>query len=323
MTENILKKIKQIGLIPVVVIEDAGKAIDVAEALLMGGLGIMEITMRTNKGLESIRRVKKAYPKMLVGAGTVLSIEKAEESVNAGAEFIVSPGFNDSLVEWCLKKKVAVTPGCVTPTEIGHALQYGLTVLKFFPANIYGGIHALKALWGPFNMVSFIPTGGINAANLADYADKPFVHAVGGGWLCEKEDINKNRYEKIIGNVQEAIGIMNGFELAHQGLSAENENEEESFNIVQQLEKALGFEFRSGTSSNPAGNSVDVTKSSGTEKRSHITVRTNNIERACFYLENRGFKVDQETTSKDISGHSATVCLWDQTGSLGVHLFQK
>lgn len=183
-------------LIPVVVMDDAGRAEDTAGALLAGGIDVMEITLRTEAGLASIEKVLKAYPKILAGAGTVLSLEKCKEAVSRGAAFIVSPGYDPEIVEFCLQNKVEVFPGCVTPTEITGALKAGLEVLKFFPANVYGGIKAIKALSGPFPMIKFIPTGGVDLSNLADFLI-PQVFAVGGGWLCDRKAVNAGNYGEI------------------------------------------------------------------------------------------------------------------------------
>ncbi len=317
---DVLDRINKAGLVPVVVIENANNAIPAAEALMSGGLDVMEITMRTAEGIESIRRVKKMFPKMLVGAGTVLSVEKAAEVVEAGAEFIVSPGFNEDLVKWCLSKNLPITPGCVTPTEIDMALKYGLHVLKFFPANVYGGINGLSALAAPYNMVSFIPTGGINAANLVDFADKPFVHAIGGGWLCEKTDISEGRFEKITKTVKEAISILLGFDLAHIGINAESEADAES--VAETFSKAFNFAKKTGASSIFAGTGIEVNKSIGLGTMGHIAIKTNNIERACNYLEKQGFAMDP-ATAKQKNGKTIAVYLKDEFGSFAVHLLQK
>lgn len=205
---NVMKRIGDAGLVPVVVVDSAEDAVKAARALLDGGLDIMEITLRTEAGIEAIRSVTKAYPEMLVGAGTVLSVEKAKAAREAGAAFIVSPGLNEKLVQWCLDNGLDVLPGCVTPTEIGRALEYGLTILKFFPADVYGGEKAAKALHGPFRMVKFVPTGGVNNENLAQYAGKPYIHAVGGGWLCSEKDIKSGNFQNITNTVRAAIEIM-------------------------------------------------------------------------------------------------------------------
>jgi 2-dehydro-3-deoxyphosphogluconate aldolase/(4S)-4-hydroxy-2-oxoglutarate aldolase len=214
---TVSEKIGLIGLVPVIVFNDEKEALPTAEALIEAGLPIMEITLRTEQGLPAIKAIKEKYPEILMGAGTVLSVEQAKAAVEAGAEFIVSPGFNDDVVGWCVENNIAVTPGCVTPTEIEHALKFGLNVLKFFPASIYGGIKACKALYGPYRMVKFIPTGGINLDNLAEYADKEFIHAIGGGWLCSGADIKSGNYTNMINTIKDSVDTLLGFEMDEIG----------------------------------------------------------------------------------------------------------
>ncbi|HHW30867.1 MAG TPA: bifunctional 4-hydroxy-2-oxoglutarate aldolase/2-dehydro-3-deoxy-phosphogluconate aldolase [Clostridiaceae bacterium] len=202
---EVLERLKTAGIVPVVVIENAAKAVPTANALLKGGVDVMEITFRTAAAPEAIRKVSENCPDMLVGAGTVVSLEQCKKAVDCGAKFIVSPGFDAELVSWCQQNNIPIVPGCVTPTEIMAAKKLGLYVLKFFPANVFGGLSAMKSLVGPFSDIKFIPTGGINAANLADYAAAPYVHAIGGSWVCSKEDINKDNFEHITSLCREAV----------------------------------------------------------------------------------------------------------------------
>ena len=157
----------------------------------------MEITFRTSCAPECLRAVAEHCPQMLVGAGTVCNKAQAELAVEMGARFIVSPGFDPEVVEWCVANNIAVTPGCVTPTEIMMAVERGLKVVKFFPANVYGGVNAMKNLSAPFVGIKFLPTGGVNGGNIKEYVDAPFVHAVGGSWVCSKADIASGSWEKI------------------------------------------------------------------------------------------------------------------------------
>ena len=196
-----MEQFRKVGVVPVVVLEHAEQAIDTAKALLAGGINVMEITMRTDAALESIRRVSASCPDMLVGAGTVLTLEQGKACVEAGAKFIVSPGYDPALVAWCMEKNVPVLPGCVTPTEIMAGLQAGVKIFKFFPSNIYGGIKAMKALSGPFVGIQFIPTGGVNAENLEEYLTAPFIAAVGA-------DISAGNFEKITQLAQQATDIV-------------------------------------------------------------------------------------------------------------------
>ncbi len=193
------------AVVPVVVIEDVKNAIPTANALLAGGIDVMEITLRTDAGLASIKEVAENCPDILVGAGTVINLEQAKASVAAGAKFIVSPGFDEEVVKYCVENDITVTPGCVTPTEIMAALKLGVNVIKFFPANVYGGLTAMKGLAAPFGNVTFIPTGGVNAKNIGEYAAQPYIHTVGGSWICTKEDISAGNFDKITMLCKEAV----------------------------------------------------------------------------------------------------------------------
>lgn len=201
---DVVERIGKTGLVPVVVFNDINDVVPATKAILAGGVDIMEITLRTDVGIDAIKLVSEQFPDVLVGAGTVLSLDKCKEAVSAGAKFIVSPGYDPDIVEWCVKNGVAITPGCVTPTEITAAIKMGLNVVKFFPQNIYGGVKAMKALTGPFKGIKFIPTGGVNNANLAEYISQPFILAVGGGWLCK---IESGKYENITATCKEAVEI--------------------------------------------------------------------------------------------------------------------
>lgn len=205
-----LKRMEDCGVVPVVVLDSASDAAATANALLVGGIDVMEITLRTDAALDSIRIVAEKCPDTLVGAGTVVTMEQCEAAVGAGANFVVSPGLDRRIVEWCLKRGITVTPGCVTPTEIMEALSLGVNVLKFFPANVYGGLSAMKALSGPFRGVKFIPTGGVGQENLKEYITAPFVHAVGGSWLCSQKDISGGRFDTIASLSAQAVEIVRG-----------------------------------------------------------------------------------------------------------------
>ncbi len=201
---TVLERLARSIVVPVVVLDKAEDAIPTANAMMAGGIDVMEITFRTAAAPEAIKAVAENCPDMLVGAGTVLSLEQCKLAVEMGAKFIVAPGFDPEIVDWCIENGVAVTPGCVTPTEITMAIKRGLKVLKFFPANVYGGLNAMKNLAGPFVGIKFMPTGGINTANIKEYVDAPFIHAVGGSWVCPKADIAAGNFEKITALCAEA-----------------------------------------------------------------------------------------------------------------------
>ena len=194
---TVLERFTRAGVVPVVVIDDVKDAVPTAKALLAGGIDVMEITFRTAAAPEAIQAVAKQCPDMLVGAGTILNVEQCELAHRMGAQFIVSPGFDRDVVAYCIENEIATTPGCVTPTEIMAALNMGLKVVKFFPANVYGGLNAMKNLAAPFVGIKFLPTGGINTANIREYIDAPFIQAVGGSWVCPRADIAAGNFEKI------------------------------------------------------------------------------------------------------------------------------
>jgi 2-dehydro-3-deoxyphosphogluconate aldolase/(4S)-4-hydroxy-2-oxoglutarate aldolase len=203
-----LNQIEQFGVVPVVAIENADHAPGLGRALIDGGLSCAEITFRTAAAADAIQRIASAYPEMLVGAGTVLTVEQAQKAADAGARFIVTPGFDAAVVDWCIGHGLPVTPGVMTPTEINMALNKGLNVLKFFPAEAAGGIKTLKAIGGPYGGVRFIPTGGISADNLADYLALPMVVACGGSWLVKKQMIAAGEFGKIAELTAEAVEIV-------------------------------------------------------------------------------------------------------------------
>ena len=205
---NALERIHACGVVPVVVLDRAEDAVPTAHALLEGGVNVMEITFRTAAAEESIRRVAESCPEMLVGAGTVISPEQCARAIDAGAKFIVSPGFDEEVAEMCIQRAIPITPGCVTPTEIMRALRLGIQVIKFFPAGVYGGVKAMKALAAPFGSVKFIPTGGVDAKNLKEYLEAPFVHAVGGSWLCPKKEIAAGNFDAVTALCCEASQIV-------------------------------------------------------------------------------------------------------------------
>ena len=167
----------------------------------------MEITFRTAAAADSIKAVAESCPDMLVGAGTVITLEQCKKAVECGAKFIVSPGFDEEVVRWCVENGVAVTPGCVTPTEIMAAMKLGLKVVKFFPAGVYGGLSAMKALSGPFGGIKFIPTGGVNALNLAEYLACDKIYAVGGSWMVDGKLVAEKRFDEIERLSREAAAI--------------------------------------------------------------------------------------------------------------------
>ncbi|MBQ7628000.1 MAG: bifunctional 4-hydroxy-2-oxoglutarate aldolase/2-dehydro-3-deoxy-phosphogluconate aldolase [Clostridiales bacterium] len=202
---NFTDRVCEAGIVPVVVLNKVEDAVPLAGALLKGGITFMEITFRTECAADCIEVISREVPDMTVGAGTVINVEQAKTAVSGGAKFIVSPGFDEETVRWALDNDIPVIPGTVTPTEIMKAVGMGLRVLKFFPADVYGGIKAIKALSAPFGQVRFLPTGGVSPDNLKDFISNKAVAAVGGSWVCKKDDIANRDWDKITALSAEAV----------------------------------------------------------------------------------------------------------------------
>lgn len=205
---EVFEKIHQIGILPVIALDDAAQAVPLAKALAAGGIPAAEVTFRTAAGEEAIRRIAQEVPEVLVGAGTVLTCEQADRAVGAGAKFIVSPGTNPKVVQHCQEKGVQPVPGVVTPTEIEAALELGLGVLKFFPAEPSGGLGMIKALAAPYTQIKFIPTGGISAANVGEYLKHPKILACGGSWMVKKDLVNAGKFDEIQALAAQAAAIV-------------------------------------------------------------------------------------------------------------------
>ena len=205
---EVLEKIQEIGIVPVVVLDDAKDAAPLAKALCEGGLPCAEVTFRTAAAEESIRIMSEQFPEMLVGAGTVLTTEQVDRAVAAGAKFIVSPGMNPRIVKYCVEKGILITPGCANPSDIEQALENGLDVVKFFPAEPAGGLKMIKAMAAPYVGVKFMPTGGINQNNVKDYLAYDRILACGGSWMVKGDLVAAGEFDKIKELAAEAVEIV-------------------------------------------------------------------------------------------------------------------
>jgi len=206
--DKIIEKISAMGVVPVIAIENASDAVGLGDALIEGGLPCAEITFRTAAAASAIRTLCNSHPGILVGAGTILTKSDAETAVDAGASFVVTPGFDGDLVDWCLGQRIPVIPGVMTPTDINAAINRKLNVLKFFPAEAAGGIKTLKAISGPYGNIKFVPTGGITLGNLEEYLSLPNVVACGGSWLVKKDQISSGEFDTIESLVREAVQLV-------------------------------------------------------------------------------------------------------------------
>lgn len=205
---EVIKKIEKVKIIPVAVIEDSSNAIPLGKALLDAGLPVVEVTFRTEAAAESISNLRKEFPDMLVGAGTVLKIEQVKAAVEVGSEFIVTPGFNPTVVDYCVKNKIPIIPGLNAPSFIEWGLERGLNHFKFYPADISGGPRMLQLLSGPYPSVKFMPTGGINNQTLTEYLKLDNVFACGGSWIVKKDLINSKNFIEITKRTEEAVALV-------------------------------------------------------------------------------------------------------------------
>ncbi|MBR6719806.1 MAG: bifunctional 4-hydroxy-2-oxoglutarate aldolase/2-dehydro-3-deoxy-phosphogluconate aldolase [Clostridia bacterium] len=317
-----LKKISDIGIVPVIKINDVEKAVPLAKALIDGGLPIAEITFRTEAAEEAIKRVSEAFPEMLVGAGTVLTIEQAQRAKNAGAKFIVSPGFNPKVVSWCLENDIIPTPGCTSPTEIEQALELGLKVVKFFPAEQSGGIDKIKALSAPYGNLKFIPTGGIGLDNLTTYITNKKILACGGSFMVKEDYIENGEWDKITELTKKAVSIMLGFEIDHIGVNTADAAEASC--VAVKFAKAFGgIETSEGNSSFWAGKIIEIMKGKGKGVNGHIAIKTNSVDRAVYHLKAQGIEFDESSALFNADGSMKVIFFKDEIAGFALHLLQK
>jgi 2-dehydro-3-deoxyphosphogluconate aldolase/(4S)-4-hydroxy-2-oxoglutarate aldolase len=317
---SVLTEVFNIGIVPVVVIDTAQQALFVARALSAGGINCAEITFRTDAAEESIKIISKEMPKMLVGAGTVLTVEQADKARDAGAKFIVSPGLNPEIVKHCLNKNITVIPGCMTPSDIEIALGLGLEVVKFFPAEAIGGIDTIKAISAPYTNIKFVPTGGIDAGKLNSYISFNKVIACGGSWMVTKELFKSGNYETITKLSKEALYTVLGFELHHIGINSQNAIFAEE--VSNRLESLFGFAKRESSNSFFAGR-VEVMKKQFLGRNGHIAISTNNISRAVYHLRKLGATFNERTASYNGAGNLKSIYMNEEIGNLAVHLVTR
>ena len=315
-----LKRIGELGIVPVVKIEKAEDALPLGKALIAADLPIAEITFRTSAAEESIKTLTKELPNLLVGAGTVLTIEQTKKAISAGAKFIVSPGFNPKVVDYCIENSIPVTPGINNPTQIEMALERGIKLVKFFPAEASGGLSLLKSMSAPYKEIKFIPTGGITKDNLCDYLSHPQVHACGGSWMVRPELISSGNFAEISRITKEAISTILGFEFAHLGIN--EETKDKALNSANQLSHLFYLPLKEGATSIFAGSAFEVMKNRYLGKHGHIAIATNDIYRAIAYLKTKGISTLPET-AKEKDGKLKAIYLDQEVSGFAIHLLQK
>jgi len=332
---EVLEKISKIGIVPVVVLDDAKEAKPLAEALVKGGLPCAEVTFRTAAAEESIRIMASEFPEMLVGAGTVLTTEQVDRAVNAGAKFIVSPGLNPKVVQYCIDKGVPVTPGtqyCIdkgvpvtpgtsNPSDVEQAIELGLEVVKFFPAEAAGGLNMIKSMAAPYTQMKFMPTGGISAKNICEYLAFDKIIACGGSWMVKKDLVVAGKYDEIQALTEEAVRTMLGFELRHVGVNCEDEAAADA--VASRYDELFGFTKKIGNSSIFAGIEIEAMKKVGRGANGHIAIGTNSVARAKNYLESVKNVKFIEDSAVEKNGKLTAIYMEEEIGGFAVHLVQK
>ena len=316
----VLEQISKIGIVPVVKIDKAEDALPLAKALCAGGLPCAEVTFRTDAAAEAIKIMTTNFPDMCVGAGTVLNAEQVDAAVAAGSKFIVSPGLNPRTVKYCIDKNVPFAPGVSTPSDIEMAIELGLDVVKFFPAEQAGGLAAIKAMAAPYVNMKFMPTGGINAKSLTSYLDFNKVIACGGSWMVPADLIAAGEWDKIERLTREAVQTMLGFELAHVGINCENEAE--AVKVAERFGFLFGWAAKDGSGSIFSGTAIEALKAPFKGTQGHIAIRTNYIERAVNYMSTV-LGVEFEEPTKDEKGKYKAIYFKEEIGGFAVHLLQK
>ena len=319
--ETVWKTVERYGVLPVINISEIETARPLAEALRQGGLPLVEVTLRSDCSLEAIRTIKQAYPDMTVGAGTVLSEKSADEAVAAGADYVVSPGYDPSFVRYCIKKQIPVIPGCASASEIQDAVKNGLRVLKFFPAELSGGLAAIKLLSGPFPDVRFLPTGGINFDNLESYLSCDKVIACGGSFMATAEQLKKRDFEGIENACKKAVAKSLGFRLAHIGIN--HESRAEATATAHSIAQIFGFSERACSSSSFAGTVAECMDHSHYGKNGHIGISANSMVRAMAYLSAHGIEFDPDSIKRDSKGNMTCIYFAHDIAGFAWHIVKE
>ena len=313
-----IKELYRIGIVPVVALEDAADALPLGAALKKGGVSAIEVTFRTAAAADAIRLLTREMPELLVGAGTVITKEQADAAIEAGAKFIVSPGFQPELVSYVLSKGVPMCPGTATPGEMEQAMALGLSAVKFFPAEQNGGAPMLKALSAPYRDLLFMPTGGVKLENLRTYLALDQVFACGGTWLATKDDIKAKAFDKITARTREAVKTMLNFRIKHVGINSKDEAEAKKTATL--LCSIFDFDYNDTELSVFTGSAVEVMKFMGRGSLGHVAIGADNVDRAEYYLRQRGFSFDESTRRVDAAGRTTFLYLTEEIGGFAFHL---
>ncbi len=317
--DRVMERIAEIGIVPVIMLEDAKKAASLGKALAAGGIPVAEVTFRTAAAGEAIRAMSEGAPETLVGAGTVTSVSLAEEALAAGARFIVCPTWDEAVIDLCLERGVSVLPGISGPDGAGRALSKGLTAVKLFPAEVLGGCAMLDALAGPFGSLRFVPTGGIDVAKVGEYARRRQVLAIGGTWMVRPELVEASDWAAVERLCREAVLALHGFSLAHVGINGSSA--EGAAADAAAFASLFGLVAKDGASSIFMSDSIELLKTAYLGERGHLAIRCNDVERALARFRGMGIKTLADTERLE-RGRIKSVYLERSIGGFAIHLLR-
>lgn len=316
---GVTDRISALGIMPVITSMESVEDCDLlANALCEGGIPAMEITFRMDCAQRCIRRARDAFPQMLVGAGTVVTMEQAEQAIEAGAQFLVAPGLNPEIVRFCQSKNVEIIPGVCTPSEVERAMGMGLKCVKFFPAEQSGGVAAIKAICGPYRGIDFMPTGGVGLNNLADYFALDRVIACGGTFMLDNH-LAKREWTQITELCRRSVQTMLGLKIAHVGVNTPNA--ETACKTAGLLAGLLRLDMGGEGGSIFVGNAIEVMKSVGMGANGHIALATISVDRSVRYLRAMGVEFDEQTAKYAPNSHKLRSIYFKQEfGGFAIHL---
>ncbi|MBO6258649.1 MAG: bifunctional 4-hydroxy-2-oxoglutarate aldolase/2-dehydro-3-deoxy-phosphogluconate aldolase [Succinivibrio sp.] len=319
--QNVFQTISEYGVVPLVTLDDPNDAVPLAHALVDAGFPIAEVTFRTAAGGEGIKRMAKEVPEIIVGSGTVHDVDHAKETKDNGGKFVITPGFNPKVVDWCLKNDMPVCPGTVTPADLEQALDFGLKVVKFFPAEAYGGIKTLKALAGPYASLKFVPTGGVGLNNLLDYLSLPNVAAAGGSFIPPAKLVKAKDWDGIVKLGKQIQSMIFGFSVGHVGINAGEPGKASSVNDA--IAAMFNTDFRETELSYFTGDIAEILKKPFVGEHGHVCVDTRDLPRAIAMLRRKGVKFDEKNFAYDAKGNLVSAYLLDEIGGFAFHVRQR
>ena len=318
MSEKLFKEISNYGIVPVIQINRVEDAIPLAKALIDGGLPVAEVTFRTDCAEEAIRQMANEFPEMLVGAGTVLTVEQLDLAVAAGTKFIVSPGLNPKIVKYCQSINIPIIPGTASPSDLELAIELGLDTVKFFPAEVNGGINAINAMSAPYGQLKFMPTGGVNENNLMDYLSSDKILACGGTWMVKSDLIDNKQFDTIRDLTRLAVKKMLDIKLDHVGIkNADIKNDQD----IQLLKKLLMTE-ENVTSEETTVGEVKFISDIYNDQKGDLAFSCSNVDRAVFHLEKTGVNFDHDTAVYN-NGNLKLIYIKDSVAGYAIHLLRK